>query len=581
MSQRKLKKIRKEVEVLKNIENRQDVLGKVGLRVALKKIIKENWMYLLGLTVMVVIIYWNGLAGGFVSDDYASITQNPQVGDFWHMFGNSATFSNYLVYKLVGVGSPVGYHVFSLLLYIVFCWLAFLVLETIFENKWLIKVTMAIFAVHPIHVEAVSWISGRIYLILGIYMMVAFLCFIFFVKNNKPKYLLVSIGAFALAFITDKPRPFAILLIMVIYLLYVGINRVRINWTRFIAGMAVLTVLFVIFAVPYIKFRIGVVNSGYNTSESIFYNPFFQYPTGISKYLQLLTVPLDLTLYHTMYTIPAWLNWTILINYFVLIVYFFFKDKRYFFALTFVIAAILPSIMPVKVSWLVAERYMFLGSLGFCLFLGLLLVDLRKRINVLSYVLLAIIAVVFGYRTILRNYDWNTNHLLWVNTCLVSPNSHNAWNNIGDDYDKLNDPANAIKGFTQSTIVKPNYADAYHNRANIFFKTGRLDLARESYSTALSFSPNLYQTYLSLTQIDLMEGKNDLALEHSQVALKLQPENPQAAYVAGVVYAQIGKAIEAENIFEDILKRIPEYQPAKQALQQLKTLMVTQNEKKN
>ncbi|MCX6727070.1 MAG: hypothetical protein NTY75_04700 [Candidatus Shapirobacteria bacterium] len=132
MSQRKLKKIRKEIEILKNSENKQDKFEKVGLRDSLKKIIKENWRYLLGLTVMVVIIYWNGLAGGFVSDDYASITQNPRVGDFWNMFGNSATFSNYLVSKLVGISSPVGYHVLSLVLYIVFCWLAFIILETIF-----------------------------------------------------------------------------------------------------------------------------------------------------------------------------------------------------------------------------------------------------------------------------------------------------------------------------------------------------------------------------------------------------------------------------------------------------------------
>jgi tetratricopeptide (TPR) repeat protein len=133
--------------------------------------------------------------------------------------------------------------------------------------------------------------------------------------------------------------------------------------------------------------------------------------------------------------------------------------------------------------------------------------------------------VLYSARIFFRNIDWNTNHNLWVNTCQVSPNSHNAWNNIGDDYDKLasaettNDGKltqyyNAIKGFTQSTVIKPNYADAYHNRANIFFKIGRLDLARDSYETAIYYSPNLYQTYLSLTQIDLMQNNLQLAYQH-------------------------------------------------------------------
>ena len=174
----------------------------------------------------------------------------------------------------------------------------------------------------------------------------------------------------------------------------------------------------------------------------------------------------------------------------------------------------------------------------------------------------------------MRNVDWQTNHNLWVNTCQVSSNSHNAWNNIGDDYDKLKDYANAIKGFTQSTIVKPNYADAYHNRANIFYKVGRLDLARESYNTALSFNPSLYQTYMSLIQIDLAEKKFDLALTHAQTAVQIQPNDPQPTYVLAVVYAQVGRTDEAEKILVNLLQQVPNYEPAKQALVQLKNIKI-------
>jgi tetratricopeptide (TPR) repeat protein len=187
----------------------------------------------------------------------------------------------------------------------------------------------------------------------------------------------------------------------------------------------------------------------------------------------------------------------------------------------------------------------------------------------------------YGIRVFLRNIDWQTNHNLWVNTCQVSPNSHNAWNNIGDDYDKLQQYENAVKGFTQSTIVKPNYADAYHNRANIFFKIGRLDLARDSYQTALYYSPQLYQTYLSLTQIDLMEGKIDLAMQHAETSVKLQPDNPQSAYVLAVVYAQAGRTADAQGILENILKQIPTYEPAIQALQQIKAAVIQMGSTKN
>jgi tetratricopeptide (TPR) repeat protein len=226
---------------------------------------------------------------------------------------------------------------------------------------------------------------------------------------------------------------------------------------------------------------------------------------------------------------------------------------------------------PVKVSWLVAERYALLESLGFAMFLGIILEKIEKKYLFVSVFLLSCLVCFYSAKTFLRNIDWQTNHKLWVNTVQVSPNSHNAWNNIGDDYDKLQQYDNAVKSFTQSTIVKPNYADAYHNRANIFFKTSRLDLARDSYVTALKYSPGLYQTYFSLTQIDLMEKKLDLAYEHASAVVKIQPNIPQTHYTLAVVLAQMGKLDESTKELQTSLQLNPEFKAAKDLLNNIKS----------
>jgi tetratricopeptide (TPR) repeat protein len=169
---------------------------------------------------------------------------------------------------------------------------------------------------------------------------------------------------------------------------------------------------------------------------------------------------------------------------------------------------------------------------------------------------------------------------LWVSTCQYSPNSHNAWNNIGDDYDKLaqleitpegqyNQYLNSIKGFTRSTIVKPNYADAFHNRANIFYKIGKYDLARDSYETALYYGPSLYQSYFSLLQIDLIEKRYDLAMDHLSKLHKAKPNDIQVYYVAAVVYANAGMVDEAKTLLSQMLQSYPEFQQAKALLDQL------------
>lgn len=579
MSQKRLKKLKKQAV----LETRHEVIKEN--KVFLPKfwdIIKKNWIFLLVISLLGILVYANGLKGDFVSDDYASITQENMIGDFGYMFsksgmpGNSQYLLTYLTYKLFGYSSPVPYHILSLICFLIFNVVAYVSLVLIIRNELISKLSILLFVVLPIHVEAVTWISGRIYLILGIYILLSLINFIYYLDNGKYKYLAFSALFFILGFLTDRPRPFAVFFLMALYVLYIGWNKVKDKLIKLWWIVGALTLISIIIAWPYIKTRIGIVNSGVNASDSIFYDPFFQYPTSIPKYLQLLWFPFDLTLYHTLYILPNWLNWLILINYLALVIYFYFVDKRYFWALSFIFISIIPSISPVKVSWLVAERYIFLGSLGFCLFLGLLIYEHSSKLKILMPTIFISLMIVYGVRTYLRNIDWLTNHNLWVNTCQVSPNSHNAWNNIGDDYDKLKDYSDAVKGFTQSVLVKPNYADAYHNRANIFFKVGRFDLARESYETALRFNPDLYQTYLSLTQIDLYENKLDLALAHANNAVKLQPSDVQSNYVLGIVAAKIGRVDDAKKIFQSILNVYPTYTPALEALKSVESAIKSQ-----
>lgn len=571
MSQRRIKKKRLEEKVL---VGKTEVEMLPVVKHSIKQILKDNWKFLVIISIGIFLLYVNGIKGDFVSDDYATILNNPDVKVFGSFIGGPTpvTVSTYLLAVIFGV-YPIVYHLFSVFLYIVACWVAVVFLNFIVSKRttWLV---MVIFAVLPIHVEAVTWISGKPYLVIAIFIMICFMLIIKYLEDNKLAYLLITFPIFGILFLADKPRPLSLFPVLLLYLIIVNKKyywqRLRKIWI-YLAGLAVVAL---ILALPLIIDRVNVVNGGVNASDSVFYNPFFQYPTGIAKYLQVLLVPVDLTLYHTMYTFPVWLNWLILLDFLALITYSYFRNKRIFFALTFFLLTLLPSMAPVKVSWLVAERYAFLPSLGFCLFLAVIFESLWQKIKYVTLLPLGIMLIYFSYRTFIRNIDWTTNHKLWVNTCQVSPNSHNAWNNIGDDYDKLKDYPDSIKGFTQSTIVKPNYADAYHNRANIFFKTGRLDLARESYNIALNFSPDLFQTYLSLTQIDLMENQINLALTHSQKAVQLQPNNPQSAYVLGVVYAQAGNLDQAEMVFKTILESYPQYKLASDALANIAALKV-------
>jgi len=183
-------------------------------------------------------------------------------------------------------------------------------------------------------------------------------------------------------------------------------------------------------------------------------------------------------------------------------------------------------------------------------------------------VILLLLVGVYSVRVFLRNIDWQTNHNLWVSTCQMSPNSHNAWNNIGDDYDKLaqNESSNegktrqyenAIKGFGQSYAIKSNYADAYHNQANIFYKMGRLDLARQGYETALHYNSGLEQTLRTLIQLDLMEENKNELRKHLNNLLKLHPSDAGLYYQVAMIFNQAGITDEAKKIVDELYKYYP------------------------
>lgn len=577
MSQKKLKRLRKLENV--NSVNREIVEPVKGIR----QIIKENWKFLLILCVGIFILYFNSLHGAFVSDDYASIPDNPMVTNFGSQAKNGLIVGlcNWLTAVLFGVKNPISYHLFCLVLYLIICVLGFIFLHLVFDKKTAI-LSIILFAVLPIHVETVSWISGKPYLLTSMMVLLELILFILYTKSGTKKYFRWFVCLLPVTFLAERIRSISLLLLIPLFVFTFGTNfKLKINWGKVFIFCSLGIIILGIFLWPLISYRINNVNSGYNGYGGIFYDPFFQYPTAIAKYLQLALFPTDLTLYHTMYILPVLLNWLIILSYLVAVIYFFFKDKKIFFTLAFIFVATAPSMAPVKVSWLVAERYLFLGSLGFCAFLVLFFRRLGIKWKIPSLILFIFIVGIYSVKVFLRNIDWQTNHNLWVATCQVSPNSHNAWNNIGDDYDKLaqlettnegklNQYFNSVKGFTQSVVVKSNYADAYHNRANIFYKIGRYDLARDSYETALSYGPNLYQSYYSLLQIDLTEKNFNSAINHLNKLNEVKPNDPQVYYTAAVVYANMGQKDQAISILEQLEKANPSWAQVISLLSELK-----------
>jgi tetratricopeptide (TPR) repeat protein len=261
-------------------------------------------------------------------------------------------------------------------------------------------------------------------------------------------------------------------------------------------------------------------------------NPLIQVPIAIVNYLKLIFWPRNLTLYHTDLMVN-WTGYSIILAIFLIfigfIIYSYKKNKQVFFWLSFFIISLLPVLTPLRISWVVAERYVYLGSIGIFVIVAMGIAKLSENEKWKPYVysVFAIIVIALSVRTILRNNDWQNEDTLWIATAKVSDAGPVIHNNLGDMYARHGDLEKAIEEFKRSTEINPRYADGYHNLALTYIQMQKYDLAIENFQKALSINPNIWQSHQQLAAIYFYQEKFDKALEEINIALTINPNNPE------------------------------------------------------
>lgn len=508
----------------------------------LTELIKENWLILLFLAGLAFLVYINGLNNAFVSDDIAWIPQNKQLGDINFLFAlpdRIATWVVFFISYALGGLNPIFFRFPNVLAHIGTVLLAFLILN-ILGNRRLALITASLFAVHPILSEAITWIAGGSHAQYAFFFLLSFL-FYLYGKADK-KYYWASLLFFIISFSFSEK---AVVLSLVFVLYEIAFGSLAKTYKPILPYFLSSVVFgFIQFA------KIGQRVSGlvtYNYLEPGVDNPLIQVPVAIAEYLKLIFFPSDLTLYHSemSFTIIQYIiHLVIFLALIGLIGLCFWQSRKgkwwarfLFFWLSLFVVSLLPTLTPFRVSWIVAERYVYLGTLGILAAVGLIFERLsrRKYLEQLVFITLVVILFLLSWRTVLRNIDWKNEDNLWIATAKTSPSSPNTHNNLGDVYGRWGDLEKSAAEFQKAIDLKPNYADAYHNLANTqqkLFETTKnedyLKKAITNYQLALKYNPNLWQSYLNLGLIYLFEGKKDLAKEQFLSVLKISPNEPDA-----------------------------------------------------
>ena len=534
----------------------------------MEKIFQDRRLVLAILVGLSLLVYLNSLNGVFVSDDIATIVRSPLIAHPGKMLtaGNFPSFTLSINY-LIGKFHPFIYHLTNLIFHLGVVVLVYFFLLQITSQEISFLAT-AIFAVHPIHTEAISWISGRPYLLGAIFLLASLLFYIASLKKEEFNWYLY-LGSLVCFFLSRFAEIKSIAFLLILGLYELAFGKLSQNWKKLVPYF-VLTLLFLGLLFRPFQTRVATENPEYTGGVALF-NPLQQIPVALSSYLELFVWPMNLSLYHEDLSFSR-ANYLVRLAITVILlcslIYFYRKQKLLFFGFSFFILSLVPTLLPIHIAWIVAERYVYFGSIGLCLVSAWILVKGLKKYPQILLAVSGILILFLSIRTITRNQDWRTRETLWVATAKVSPGSPKAWNNMGDIYAGKKDFQNAIKAFQQAIELRPDYVDAHHNVGVTYLQMKDFDNAIVWFEKALAIHP-IPQTYNDLGVAYYNKGNMAKAEESFKKAIGLNLNSGPPYHSLGILYYTQGKTEEARQAWKKALELDPSIQGAKQGLKMI------------
>ncbi len=561
--------------------------------------VKKNWIYVAVLWLLVGIAYSNSLHNELVSDDIFAIKESEKLlasPDYLFQTPRfiSRTILYSLAYKLNGI-SPVIYRLFNIFFHLGVVTLVYAIVPFFSKKKYLPFIVAAFTAVHPVMVESVTWISGGIYAQSAFFLLLAFLLYIrnhhlqsFWQAKARPEsnHYLDSGQARVTKFIISSKLIWSIIFFIlalstsekvIVYPIILGLYEfsfysLKKEWRKIIP-LLVISIFWMTLLIPEISPRLEFFKANRGVAIE-FYNPLFQIPNAIGGYLRLLIWPDILSIYH--YDLLLSFG-NIIINLFLFlifiagIIYGFYKNKLIFFWLAFFVVSLGVTLNPFGLSWLVAERYSYLGMIGLYFIAGYLLCILfeKKKSKIIGFFVFSILIVAMSFRTILRNADWKNSETLWTATAKASPNYVASQNNLANIYVLNGEYVKAVEAYQTAIKLNPKYSYSYYNLGYTLRMLKRHNEAIPMLKTAIKLNPNYWQSYEQLGGVYFELGKFGESELYVRRAIELAPNVSMLWAQLGTLELRKGNTENAKVAFEKAIVLDPKNVVAQNELKKL------------
>ena len=182
----------------------------------------------------------------------------------------------------------------------------------------------------------------------------------------------------------------------------------------------------------------------------------------------------------------------------------------------------------------------------------------RRPARGAGLVLVAIAIVVLGLLTLQRNKDYHSGMTIWQKTLDIVPDNARAHYNLGLVIQKQGRLDEAISRYRQAIKLKPDHVQAYNNLGLALSSQGRFDEAAGQFNRALQLSPDFSDAYYNLAIALKSQGKLDDAITNYRLAIQFNPDYAEAHHNLGNVLEIQGKPDEAAAHYRQAIRIKPD-----------------------
>jgi protein O-mannosyl-transferase len=533
---------------------------------------KRDWFFCLILAAVTILAYQPAWHGGLLWDDDNCTTPRELrsldgLRRIWFQPRATAQYypllyTSYWLQQRLWGDSTTGYHLVNLLLHIGCVVLVLKILR--FLRVPGAELAAIIFALHPVNVETVAWISERKNTLSGLFALAATLWYLKFDDGRTRQTYAFALGLFLLGLLSKT----AIVTLPLAWLVIFWWKRGAISWRRDVVPSLPFLLLAAVAGLVTRWFEnIGI---GYEATTLDFSMLDRFLIAGRAFWFQLsnLLWPSNLMFVYPRWDINAAVWWQYLFPIGVLALLVSLWSLRRWSRAPLVgvliyIVLLLPSLGFLNIYFFiysfVADHWQYLACLGIitpCASGIVLLAGRFKRwqgwLEPATTLLLGGVLFVLTWQQSRMYSDIET---LYRTTIARNPACWMAQVNLGNILYKANRIPEAMDLFSQASRIKP--AVAHYSLGNALIEKGRTSEAIEEYRQALRIHPDYAEAHNNLGNALLLTGRTSEAIDQFEQALRISPGYAKAHNNLANALVQTGRASEAIDHYRKALRTTP------------------------